>query len=109
MAPINYGPEILYMTGHSVIAGPYHRNTQGILDALEFFGSSSNARAQDIIKRRTARYVLSCPTMPDRPPQKRQNELAGKQANQQAGDEIPGWLAPISLPEGQDLRLYRVK
>ena len=35
LAFIFYGPEILYRTGYEVLATPYHRNAQGILDAYE--------------------------------------------------------------------------
>lgn len=100
MAPLNFGPELLYFTQHQVVAGPYHRNTAGLLDAFDFFGGSGDTQARDILRQRGIRYVLSCPT--DRQPiPARQQALAQGKA--------PEWLIPLPLPEGQDLRLYQVK
>lgn len=56
MAPMNYGPEILYWTPHSVVTGPYHRNRDGILDAIAYWKSGDRA----ILQRRGISYVMVC-------------------------------------------------
>ena len=60
-AMIDYGPELLYRTEHSVLSTPYHRNTAGILDASELFGSPDGARSKAIIAERRIELLLIYP------------------------------------------------
>jgi len=92
LAALNYGPELLWRTGHSVVAGPYHRNRDGILDTLDFMEKGSRS----ILARRGVEYVLACPA--DK----------GAFAQKLLAGEGPGWLKPVSLSLNSDFRLYRV-
>lgn len=103
MSSLNYGPEIIYFTHHDTVAGPYHRNTAGILDSNAFFGNAPDADARQLLKQREITYVLACP---DR------NATEGTRAYQLTHGHAPGWLKPLSLPEkqgeSQDFRLFEV-
>lgn len=54
------GPELAYLSGHAVVAGPYHRSTEGILDVANAFGAVSDAPAHDVAIRRGIGWVVVC-------------------------------------------------
>lgn len=61
MAPMDYGPELMFFTKANFIAAPYHRNDNGIVDMVSFFRS----RTDDYAARRIAKtdkidYVIIC-------------------------------------------------
>ncbi len=90
MGNLNVGPEILYRTHQAVVAGPYHRNRDGILDSIDFLETGDRA----LLTKRGVTNVLVCPG--DR----------GAFARQLAKGNAPGWLKPLPLPTGTDFRLY---
>lgn len=100
MAPLNSGPELIYFTHHDTVAGPYHRNARGILDSIDFFGAADDAKARLILRQRGVKYVLSCPDA---------SALPDSRSARLAAGNVPDWLTPLPLPEGQDLSLYAVK
>lgn len=57
----SYGPEILYHTPHQVISTPYHRNADGILDAMAFFKSTDETKALAILNNRKINLLVICP------------------------------------------------
>jgi hypothetical protein len=58
LAFINYGPEILYRTRYEVIATPYHRNAQGILDTYWIMTAESDEAAHELILKRKIDMIL---------------------------------------------------
>jgi hypothetical protein len=103
MAPIDLGSHILLFTPHSVVAAPYHRDQQGLLDALHFFDGPIGA-ARGILAARSIGLVVVCPAMA---------EFSGVVAAAPdsfaglfAKGELPAWLAPV--PASGPLRHYRV-
>lgn len=98
-APLNYGPEILYFTGHKAVAGPYHRNRDGLLDTFDFFNKPAGEAGLAILRQRGVDYVLACPDP---------REDADAAINQLAAGKAPAWLKPLPLPLEQDFRLYHV-
>lgn len=60
MANQNAGSALLWWTHHDVIAAPYHRNEQGILDSIDFFGAKSVYTLSQITDRRQANVVVLC-------------------------------------------------
>jgi len=60
LAHFNHGPELLYRTGHAVVASPYHRNTAGLLDTHRAFGSEDDRAAREVAARRGIDLVLLC-------------------------------------------------
>jgi hypothetical protein len=104
-ADIDFGPFLLALTPHSILAAPYHRLSSGILAGHAVFAAPPDA-AHRTVRRLGVIYVLTCGP---RPP----NNLAGPALGAslwgrlQAND-IPAWLEPMSAP-GQALTIYRVR
>ena len=101
-APIDKGPEILLRTRHAVLAGPYHRNAQGLADnRLIFAGTEEQALAT--VRARGVDAVLFCrkyvrmTTHADRPAFLNDRLGAGRP---------PWWLIPVA--HDADMGLYRV-
>jgi hypothetical protein len=103
MAPLGDGPALAYFTHHGAVAGPYHRNTAGLLDSFDFWGNTPDETARQIVKKRGIGYVLACLPRADRTGLVRQISLAKGVA------AAPDWLEPLELPTGQGFRLYRVR
>jgi len=94
-AGIDSGPELLYRTPFGVLAGPYHRNADGILDLHNLYtGSLAGARA--IVEERGVDLILVCPSEGENAfladPQ------AGSLLHSVRADAVPSWLDPVVLP-----------
>lgn len=101
MNDINDGPAILYHTKHSVVAGAYHRNDQGVADILAFSrGPATTATA--LLKKRNIDYVLFCVN-------KRQGDYARQLATQMQDNTIPSWLTPLFVPATLDKHWFLFK
>lgn len=104
MTPIDLGAHLLLYTRHEVVAAPYHRNQQGVLDTFRFFnGPIADARA--ILDKRGIGLVVLCPAMA---------ELRGISdraddsfVNLYEAGTLPDWLVNVSLP-GAALRVFAV-
>lgn len=104
MAPIDLGSHLLAFTGHSVVAAPYHRSQDGVLDAFRFFNEPIS-EARRILERRGIGLVVICPAM---------KEIRGlvdhapdSFVSLYAKGALPSWLVDRSLP-GSPLRIYAV-
>ncbi|HEX2727990.1 MAG TPA: hypothetical protein VHN20_19375, partial [Beijerinckiaceae bacterium] len=99
-------PRLIAVTHHRAIIGPYHRNGEQIVDAMNFFrGSADEARA--LIAKYHADYVLICPMMSQATvfTSEAPDGFYGKLASGKA----PAWLEPVPLPKNSPLMLWRVK
>ena len=105
-AAIDYGPFILALTPHAVIAGPYHRLSAAVTATHDAFASPPDA-ARRVLARLGATYVAVCGS--HQPfgftPTERSAGLWGRL---QAG-EIPDWLEPVPRDAGQAFGLYRIR
>ena len=99
MADLNFGPQLLYFTKHSVVSGPYHRNRDGILDSIDFFSKPPSREAREIARKRGLTYVLACA---DR------DADEGSLVNLLAKDQPPAWLKPMKIEESGGFHLYKV-
>jgi hypothetical protein len=106
LAISNLGSPILAYTGHSVLAGPYHRNVVGNLTALDAqTGPAAAARA--IVERDGIGLVAVCAANPESR-MLAQRAPDGLLADLMGG-KVPDWLKPVG-PSGVDaLTLYRVE
>ncbi len=93
LSTVFYGPNILAMSGHTVVAGPYHRGEAAILDTVRAMNGTPTA-ARAIVERRRIDYIVICPTsaetrdtIPEAPD--------GLLARLVRGDKIP-WLRPVA-------------
>ena len=101
-APIDFGPTLLATTRHRVLAGPYHRDTQGNRAMYDLFLSPS-PQAEALARRWGVDYVALCKDgfaeLGER--SKDRQLLAG---SLMAG-QVPPWLRQIS-PPGASTRVY---
>jgi len=105
-ADIDYGPFLLALTPHAVLAAPYHRLSAGIVEAHRILASPPDA-ARRIAARAWVNYVVLCGPRPpsDLSDAAREASLWGRL---QAG-EIPDWLAAEPAAPGAPFRVYRVR
>jgi hypothetical protein len=105
LAPVFYGPAVLMLSAHSVVAGPYHRAGDAILDAIHATRRPPG-EAHAIIDARGVNYVAVCSTS-------RESAVTVKRAPDgllsmlQSG-AAPAWLEPVPPQDGSALRLWRV-
>lgn len=104
MAPIDLGSHLLLFTPHSVVAAPYHRNGEAVLDAFRFFnGPIEDGRK--ILAARGVTLVVICPAM------KEIRGLVDFTADSfvalYAEDRLPPWLVEQSSA-GSPLKVYAI-
>jgi hypothetical protein len=104
-ADIDFGPFLLALTPHAILAAPYHRLSGGIVSAHTIFASLPDT-AHDAVKRLGVTYVLTCGP---RPP----NDLAAAARDASLwgrlrANDAPGWLERVG-PADQPFHIYRVK
>jgi hypothetical protein len=104
MAPVDIGSHLLAFTPHSVVAAPYHRDQQGLLDTFHFFNGPID-QGRQILAARGIGLVVICPEMA---------EIRGYVDHTPdsfitlyAEHKLPAWLVDQSLP-GSPLKIYAV-
>jgi hypothetical protein len=105
-ANVDYGPFLLALTPHSVVAAPYHRLSVGIMAAHQIFAEPPEV-ARDLLVRFQASYVVTCGPQPPLGI----DEVARKASlwGQLQAGHVPDWLEPVPETNGQPLRVYRFK
>ena len=105
---LNTGPAILVFTGHSVVAGNYHRNGRAILETMDFF-AADEATARKIATRRKPQYVAYCQPLPvAQPSVPSKNGSSAESIGRRILDgREPAWLQRIS-PAADRLNVYRM-
>jgi len=108
LAHLDRGPEILFRTPHRILAGPYHRNADGILDIYAVFTSPDPEVVRGIVSRRDAGLILICPEadrgfLGDGPPESLFHRLVD--------GPLPDWVEEIDLnePPNAGIRLFRIR
>lgn len=91
---IDFGPELLYRTPHRVLAGPYHRNYQGILAAYSLMTTSDSGDALRIVRERGVDLLLICPAV-DQPYYGAREDAFYNTIRHGA---LPSWLRRFELP-----------
>ena len=101
---VDYGPFLLALTPHSVLAAPYHRLSTGILTAHRALSLPPDA-ARRVLAGTGANYVATCGTggFHDLGQAERDAGLWGRLL---AG-AVPDWLEPVSITG--PFAVYRVK
>jgi len=105
VAEVDFGPYLLALTSHSVLAAPYHRLSAGVLAAHGTFAEPPEA-ARRIVDRVHASYVVMCGSRPPTglAPAERDASLWGRL---QAG-AVPDWLEKLPQPQEQAFTVFRV-
>ena len=104
LAPLDFGPRILLLTPHSVLATSHHRNDQAMADQIRIFTSAPGV-ARDLLEAHNIRFVVVCDAEP---------ELALYAKKQPDGlwaqlvkGRKPEWLQPVHILDN-GLRIWRI-
>ncbi|MGL4490852.1 MAG: hypothetical protein ACRCU5_15540 [Rhizobiaceae bacterium] len=100
------GPWLLFNTNHRVLAGPYHRNTNGNVDAVKIM-IGSEAEAKAIIFKGGITHFMACPKFPDEA--QILKEAPNGFLGQLLGGKTPDWLEPVQSTMDGPLKLWRVR
>ncbi len=102
-ADVSLGPYLLALTPHSVLSGPYHRLSAGIVTAHRALAEPPEA-ARGVLRDAKVDYVLICgPRPPDGLPEPALSRSLWSALRTGA---IPGWLEPVAA--GPAFAVYRV-
>ena len=104
IAPFDYGPRILLLTPHNVLATSHHRNDSAMADQIRIFTSQSDI-SRTILAERNIRYIVACPDEVELELYAKRNPK-GLWAQLNRGEK-PGWLHPVHLRD-TDLPIWRV-
>lgn len=109
VALIDYGPELLYRTQHSVLGTPYHRNYRGTMDTYRLLSARNEAESKRIIDARGIDLILLCRSPVERNfYQVKAGDTSLYSRLIDAG-RIPDWMRSVDLPAGlEGFRLYQV-
>ena len=108
-AHINLGPEILYRTDAAVVAGPYHRNDDGILDLHAFLAATDSEVSRQVAAERGGRFVLVCQIGNGETPYDGVAPELSLHDRLLTDDAPPSWLRLIDSAEGEaSIRLYEM-
>jgi len=102
---LDFGPEILVRTGHSVVAGSYHRNNTKMREVIEVF-SGDPARAQPLVSANRSQFLVFCAS--DDEARIDAGRRPDNLASQLLAGRPPQWLVPVPGFTG-GLQVYRVK
>jgi hypothetical protein len=106
VADIDYGPFLLALTPHSVLAAPYHRLSSGIIAAHRIFASPPD-EAQHIAARVGAAYVVLCG--PRAPSDLSDHAREASLWQRLKTGVVPDWLVPAPMPQDTPFHVYRVR
>lgn len=106
VADIDFGPFLLALTPHSVLAAPYHRLSAGIITANRIFAAPPD-ESRRILADVHATYLVTCG--PQGPLGLGQAAQAASLWSRLRAGAVPGWLEPVALPEGDVFTVYRIK
>jgi hypothetical protein len=101
----DFGPFILALTPHSVVAAPYHRLAGGIIAAHRMFTTPPDA-AHEVLQRLHATYVVTCGKR--LPPQMNAQERAASLWGRLQAGAPPPWLVPVPAASGDVFAVYRI-
>jgi hypothetical protein len=104
MTPVDLGSHMLLFTPHAVVAAPYHRDQQGVLDTFHFFNNPI-AEARQILAKRGISLVVICPQLAEM--QGLRDAAADSFVRLYAKGALPAWLHDVSLP-GAPLKTFAV-
>lgn len=98
LAFVDFGPELLYRTSHRVIMTPYHRNTDGILDAYRILSDPTGHTAKSLLNKRKVDLIVTCPSSPTEPSFFQAPNGAESFYDRLDHGHVPQWLHEVTLP-----------
>jgi hypothetical protein len=104
---VDLAPRLITVTHHDSIMGPYHRNSQQIVDVMHAFrGSADQARAI-IVGKYHSDYLLTCPHSSTTTIF--MSEVPNGFYGQLVKGNVPDWLQPIPLPPNSPFAMWKVR
>ncbi len=105
VAPFDFGPRILLLTPHHVLATSHHRNDKAMADQIRVFISAPDV-AREKLDARDIRYIVACDGEPELEfyAKKHPEGLWAKLA----ADQKPDWLKPVHIRDN-GLLLWKVE
>jgi len=103
VADVDYGPFLLALTPHSVVAAPYHRAFGGIRTIHRLFTASPDD-AHAMLMKLGATYLAIC--APRRPPGLSDTQAEASFYGHLKSGEVPNWLEPLNAASA--FAVYRV-
>ncbi|MEP2990552.1 MAG: hypothetical protein ABJN65_00050 [Parasphingorhabdus sp.] len=104
VAPLDFGPEILVTTPHSVVATSHHRNDKAMADQIYIFTKPLN-EARKLLQNRNAHYIILCENEAELEVYARL-QPEGLSASLQK-EAIPKWLQSVHLRDS-GLKIWRI-
>ncbi len=104
LAPFDFGPRILLLTPHSVLATSHHRNDQAMGDQIRIFTSSPET-ARALLEAHNIRYIIACEAEPELAIYAKKHP--GGLWARLAGDRQPDWLQSVHIRDA-GLKLWRI-
>ena len=105
-ALLDIAPELLLVSDHSVVATGHHRGHKAMKLLIETAIGTPEA-ARKTLSERGSSYVAMCPALYEARTYAK-IEPAGF-VPQLAKGNAPNWLEPVSVPDGNGLKLWRIK
>ena len=110
MAFVDFGPELLYRTPHSVYSIPNHRFQSGFTATYRAMTAQSAQAAESVLRQSGVELVVVCPEWPLEAQFYGSDGASGLFYDDLAAGNAPSFLVPVALPEALDSRfaLYAV-
>lgn len=107
LALVNFGPQLMYQTRHSVVATPYPRNPRGQIDAVRIYAATDPAEAHRLVEARGIDVIATCTR---RPTYWDMSEDPDSLDSRLRRGELPAWLTAVELDEETrgEIGLFRV-
>jgi hypothetical protein len=106
----DYGPELLYRTGHSVLSIPNHRPQRGFTATYLVLTRASEGLARAMLAEHGVDWILLCPGAVERSVFAPDGDH-GTLYTRLAEGAPPSWLRPLPLPDelATQARLYAIR
>ena len=103
---VDLAPRVITVTHHDSIMGPYHRNSQQIVDVMSAFRGSADQAHAIIAGKYHSTYLLTCPHSSTTTIF--MSEVPNGFYGQLTKGKVPNWLQPIPLPTNSPFQIWRV-
>jgi hypothetical protein len=104
---IDIGSMLLFNTRHGVLAGPYHRDNEGLKTTIELFRSSNDNLVWYNMSQRGIGWIVTCPGTEEKTVFA--TDAKDGLAERLAAGRVPDFLEEVDDPAWPDLRFYRLR
>ena len=102
---LDFGPEVILRTPHSVVATGHHRGHDAMLDVIRGFTLPAD-QARKIVAKYDSDYIVVCPVVFEA--MNYADDAPGGLMAMLAAGTPPAWLEPVDLGTPEDFKVYRV-